>query len=438
MSGNPAAEGRGGSLEDTTRTRTGAAWLPPALRHRDFRIYFAGQCVSLTGSWMQATAVGYVVFALERSHEKLGWIAFATQIPNLILAPVGGVLADRHSRRGIILATQLLGMFQALALAGMLMSGQARFAGFFALSLLMGIFNAIDMPARQAFAIEMVGRRDLPNAIALNSMLFNLARGVGPMIAGRLLEIAAPANIFMLNAASFLFVLGGLTMIRPAARVAPPREGNVAQELLAGIAFVRRHAALRDVLLNVGLLGLVGLPFQPLMPGIVEEVFQGGPRQLGYALSTIGIGSLLGAGLAASGVMGEGGRRRIVVSELCFGLSLAGFSLCRSFPVALALLAPAGASMMLMLVSTNTTLQQLVPDRMRGRVMSLYTMMLLGFVPFGGILAGRIGDAFGPMPALLGGGVCCILGAGIMAMRLGAIAESEARLREEEALPERR
>jgi len=384
-----------------------------SLRHRNFRLFLGGQIVSVTGTWMQQMALSWLVYRLTHSAFLLGLVGFAGLIPSLFLAPVAGVWADRWDRRRMVIATQVLAMLQALALAALVLSGSVAVWHLIALSLFLGLVTAFDVPARQSFLVQMVGGRDdLANAIALNSSAFNAARLVGPAIAGILIARFNEGTVFLLNGVSFAAVIAALVAIRVpprAAALGPPVSPWL--NLREGVTYVAGFAPIRTLLLLVGLVGIAGVPYRVLMPVFATDILHGDAHTLGFLMGGIGVGALVGALFLAArrGVRGLG--RLIVVAVAVFGAALVGFSLSRSFALSLVLVFLAGFGMMLQMASSNTILQTIVDDDKRGRVMSFYAAAFMGTVPIGSLLAGSLADLVGAPLTVLIGGVACLVGA---------------------------
>jgi len=397
-----------------------------AMQHRNFRLFFFGQGFSLIGSWMQITALGWLVWETWENESRLGTIWFFSQIPNLFLAPIAGVFADRHSRVKILMTTQSLAMLQAIILAALTLSGITHFSHLILLALMLGIVNSFDMPTRQAFVVDMVNKEDLPNAIAMNSFAFNIARILAPPTAGFLLLKIDPGVIFMLNAFTFLSVLGALMAMKLPAFETKENAGNVLHNLEEGFAYVRKHIVLRDVLLFIGVIGFMALPYQVLMPAIADDVLGGGPRAFGMLMAMIGLGSLAGAFLVMRGMMSDRLEKQIGLAGTAFGLCLIVFSTSKSLPLSMAILFPTGAAMMIQTLSTNTLVQKMVSDNVRGRVMSFYTMMLLGVYPIGSQFMGWMAknETIGSLLAVRLGGVCCMIAGLIILYRLPKLRES--------------
>ncbi len=392
-----------------------------SLRHRNFQLFFAGQLISLTGTWMQSVAQSWLVYRLTDSGLLLGLVGFAGQFPVLLLAPVGGSVADEFSRHRIVLATQAASMFLALTLASLTLAGQVQIWHVFVLAALMGAVNAFDIPARQAFLVEMVGRSDLMNAIALNSSMFNGARIIGPAVAGILVALIGEGWCFLLNGVSYIAVLAGLLAMRLPAREVSPRKGSALGHIIEGIQYVARTGPIRTLLLLLGLISLTGTPFSVLMPIFADRILHGGPGGMGLLLGASGVGALAGALMLAARTNVRGLGRWVAVSAVVFGASLVLFSLSRSFTLSMLLLIPVGFFMMVEMGSTNTLIQAMVPDHYRGRVMAIYSMMFMGMAPFGALLAGTLSRFMGAPATVAAGGLACLAGGVLFSIKLPAM-----------------
>lgn len=405
--------------------------LPPIFRSlafRNFRLFFAGQLISLVGTWMQTIAQAWLVYRLTGSSLLLGAVAFASQIPVFVLAPVGGIFADRFSRHRIVIATQTSMMLQAGAFAWLTLSGRIRVWEIVVLSVLLGVSNAFDIPARQAFLIEMVDRSTLMNAIALNSSMFNAARVVGPAVAGTLVAAIGEGWCFFANAVSYVAVIAGLLMMRLEARYDRQETGSPTENVIEGFRFARSTAPVWALLLLVGLVSLVAMPYTVLMPIFADRILHGGARALGLLMGATGIGALAGALVLAArdGVYGLG--RWVAISAAGFGASLVLFAFSPWFWISFALLVPVGFTMMLEMACTNTLLQAMSPDRLRGRVMALYSMMFMGLAPLGSLFAGGVADRIGSPWTVAIGGFAAIIGALAFAKRIPALRGEARRL----------
>ncbi len=392
-----------------------------ALRHRNFQLFFGGQMISLTGTWMQNIAQDWLVYRLTGSSLLLGIVAFMNLIPVLILAPVAGIVADRLNRHRIVILTQTLAMLLGLTLAILTLSGLIRIWEIMVLTTMLGIVIAFDIPARQSFLMDMVGREDLFNAIALNSSMFNAARIVGPAFAGLLVAWIGEGWCFFANGVSYLAVIAGLLMMRLPTQVSHLPTGSVLEHMVEGFQFARRTAPVRSLLLLVGMVSLVAMPYTVLMPIFAASILQGGPRGLGLLMGATGIGALLGSLTLASKRDVRGLGRWVWVAAVAFGSSLIAFAISRSFWISFALLVPVGFGMMVQMGAVNTLLQVMTPDRLRGRVMALYSMMFIGMAPIGALLGGAIASKIGAPWTVAIGGASCLAGGIVFARRLPAM-----------------
>ena len=408
-------------INDSPAT-SGARRLPAtlrALRHRNFQLFFSGQLISLIGTWMQNIAQSWLVYRLTGSSLLLGAVGFAGQIPVFLIAPIGGATADRHNRHRVVIATQLASMLLAFVLAALTLSGKVQVWHIFVLAALLGVVNSFDIPGRQSFLVDMVGKEDLMNAIALNSSMFNGARIVGPAIAGVLVAGIGEGWCFFANAVSYMAVIVGLLMMRvEAPRKLASSSASHFHHILEGFRFVKRTAPIRILLLLLGLVSLVGMPYTVLMPVFADRVLHGGARGLGILMGATGVGALLGAlTLAArSGLSGLG--KWIAVSCGGFGVFLILFAFSRYFWLSTFLLVPVGFCMMLEMSSSNTLIQAMVPDELRGRVMAVYSMMFMGMAPFGALIAGALADRIGAPITVTVGAIACVGAAILFGMRL--------------------
>ena len=399
-----------------------------AFRHRNYRLFFGGQLVSLTGTWMQSIAESWLVYRLTGSSAMLGVAAFASQAPVLLFATIGGAVADRVDRHRIIVITQTLSMILPLALAALTLTGTVQVWHVLALAASLGVVNAFDIPARQAFIVDMVGRDDLMNAIALNSSMVNGARVVGPAVAGLLVAAVGEGWCFLLNGVSYLAVIAGLLMMDVPKRPKAGEQRSVLRDTIEGFRFVAGTAPVLALLLLLGLVSLAGMPYAVLMPVFADQILHGGPRGLGLLMGATGLGALCGALSVAmrSGVSGLG--RWVAVSAAAFGVSLALFSLSRTFWLSALLLVPVGASMMVEMASSNTLIQSMVPNALRGRVMAVYSIMFMGMAPLGALFAGSAAERLGAPKTVAIGGLICVAASAVFAARLPALRGEARRL----------
>jgi MFS family permease len=415
----------GGPAESLVGGRTlrkpGRPSLVRALRHRNYRLFFGGQLISLTGTWMQMVAQSWLVYRLTGSAVLLGFVGFAGQIPVFLLAPLGGSVADRLNRRRILVATQTIAMLLAFLLAALTLTGHVQVWHVFVLASLLGITNAFDIPTRQAFVVDMVGKEDLINAIALNSSMINGARIVGPALAGVLLEALGEGWCFFANGVSYLAVIAGLLLMKMTIQTRVPLPGSPLASIIEGFRYIRHTRPILALLLLLGLVSLVGMPYAVLMPIFADQILHGGPRGLGLLMGATGVGALAGSIILAAkdGIHGLG--RWVALAAVGFGISLVLFSLSRFFWLSAALLLPVGFCMIIEMASSNTLIQSLVSDDLRGRVMAVYSMMFMGMAPFGALLAGALAHSLGAPSTVALGGLACIAGALVFTWRLPAL-----------------
>ncbi|HET7434654.1 MAG TPA: MFS transporter [Thermoanaerobaculia bacterium] len=398
--------------------------LVRALRHRNYRLFFGGQTVSLVGTWITRVATSWLVYRLTQSEMLLGVVAFAGQIPLLVLAPFGGVLGDRWNRRRILIITQVCSAVQSLVLAGLALSGHITVAQIIVLQVVQGIINAFDTPARQAFVVEMVDDpEDLPNAIALNSSMFNASRIVGPTIAGILIAAVGEAWCFVLDGVSYIAVILSLLAMRFVARERPRKESHLIDELRVGVKYVLGFAPVGALLLQVTLVSVMGMPYAVLMPVIAAQVLHGSAHTYGILMTASGFGALLGTVYLAArhSVLGLG--KVIVFATLMLSAGLIAFSFSRSLLVSVLVLPLVGAGMMLQSAAANTILQTVVDEKLRGRVMAFYTMAVLGTQPLGSLMAGALADRIGASYTILIGAIACVLGGLWFAFRRRRLAQ---------------
>ncbi|HWW15546.1 MAG TPA: MFS transporter [Candidatus Dormibacteraeota bacterium] len=398
--GAEVAAGRG--------SRWQVAWR--ALRHRNFQLFFSGQLISLIGTWMQTVAQSWLVYRLTGSALLLGSVGFASQIPVFLFAPLGGITADRVNRRHIVISTQVAAMLLAFILAVLTLLHKVQVWHVFVLASLLGVVNAFDIPGRQSFLVDMVGKEDLMNAIALNSSMFNGARVIGPAIAGILVAKIGEGWCFFANAVSYIAVIIGLLMMRVHSPVRAS-QASPFEHLMEGFHFVNRTAPIRALLLLLGVVSLVGMPYVVLMPIFADQILHGGARGLGILMGATGVGALLGALTLAfrQGVKGLGSW--VAWCSAGFGASLIVFATSHTFWLSVILLLPVGYTIMLQMASSNTLIQVMVPDALRGRVMAVYSMMFMGMAPIGALLGGALAERLGAPVTVAIGGLASIVGA---------------------------
>jgi MFS family permease len=412
-----------------------------ALRHRNFQLFFGGQLISLIGTWMQTVAQSWLVYKLTGSGLLLGAVGFASQIPVFLIAPIGGITADRVNRQRIVIATQTFSMLLAFVLAALTLTGKIQVWHVFVLAALLGMVNAFDIPGRQSFLVDMVGKEDLMNAIALNSSMFNGARVIGPAVAGVLVARLGEGWCFFANAVSYIAVIVGLLLMRVHAAPRVSR-GSPLANIVEGFRFVEHTAPIRTLLLLLGVVSVTGMPYVVLMPIFADRVLHGGGQEfasligahdlgavrLGILMGAAGVGALLGALTLAmrSGTKGLG--RWVTVCCAGFGVSLMLFAASKSFWLSVALLLPVGYFIMLQMAASNTLIQAMVPDELRGRVMAVYSMMFMGMAPIGALLGGAISDRLGAPVTVAMGGLAAVAGAWWFGVQLPKIRVEARRL----------
>jgi MFS family permease len=389
-----------------------------ALQHRNYRIYFIGMLISFTGTWMQTVAQSWLIYRITGSEWLLGLVGFAGQIPIFLLVPIGGVVADRYNRHRILIITQTLSLIQAFALAILTLTHHISVGAVVVLALMLGMINAFDFPTRQSFLSELVEKDDLMNAIALNSSVINGSRIVGPAVAGLLVAWLGEGLCFLINAISYLGVIAGLLLMKAVRRREEKPTTSAFFALKEGFDYVRRTAPIRALLLLLALVSICGLPYLVLMPIFADKILDGGASAMGLMLGVSGIGSLSAAITLASRRQIQGLGRVVAISVAAFAALLIVFSFSRNLILSTALLAPMGFTLMLQMSGSNTLLQAMVDDRMRGRMMSFFSMSLMGMAPFGSLIAGAVARSIGAPKTLAIGGAICLLGAAVFSLRL--------------------
>src|SRR6266852_4223641 len=366
-----------------------------ALKHRNFQLFIVGQLVSLIGTWMQTTAQLWLVYDLTHSAAQLGIFGFANQIPMLVLASVGGYVGDRYSRHRGVIATQTVSMLLAFILAGLTLTHHIHEWSLITITFLVGIVNAFDVPIRQAFYVEMVGKEDLPNAIALNSSIFNGARVVGPAIAGFAIAWIGEGWCFFLNGVSFLAVIIALLAMRLKPVERKPSTESTLGSLMQGFHFAMSDLPIRSALLLLSWLSLLGLQYSVFLPIFAQDILHGGPRGLGLLMSSAGVGAVLGALHFAARTEFKGLARWIAGTSMSCAIGLVLFSASRTFWMSMVVLFVVGFSATVQMAATNTIIQSRVPDELRGRIMAVYATMFMGVQPIGSLLAGGVAKRIG-------------------------------------------
>jgi MFS family permease len=393
------------------------AWR--ALRHRNFRLYYGGQGISLIGTWMTRLATSWLVYRLTGSALLLGVVGFAGQIPTFLLAPFAGVWVDRLNRRHVLIVTQALAMLQSFVLAALTLSRHINIPEIIILSALQGAINAFDMPGRQAFVVQMIERKaDLGNAIALNSSMVNIARLVGPSLAGAVIALSNEGYCFLIDGISYIAVIASLVAMRVKPHEVRRHAGSMFEQLKEGWTYVSGFAPIRIILLLFAIVSLMGWPFSVLMPIFAGKIMHGGPHTLGFLMGAVGVGAVISAVSLAvrKSVLGLG--RMIPLSAGAFGVGLILFGFSRHLWLSLPLMLVCGFGLMQQMAASNTIIQTIVEENKRGRVMSYYTMSFVGMAPFGSLLAGTLANWIGAPRTVMISGACCILGALWFATRL--------------------
>ena len=411
-------------LSTETQSRKPASRLPVmfrALRYRNYRLFFGGQIISLIGTWMQSIAQSWLVYRLTGSSLLLGTVGFAGQIPVFLFASLGGVFADRHSRRRIVTATQTASMLLAFILSALTLLKHIQVWEIMLLAASLGVVNAFDIPARQSFIVEMVNSEDLINAIALNSAMFNGARILGPAIAGVTVAAIGEGWCFFANGVSYIAVIIGLLLMKVAPRERPRQAGSRLESIMEGFRFALHTGPIRALLLLLGLVSVTGMPYAVLMPIFADRILHVGARGMGLLMGATGVGALVATLMLAARREVRGLGRWVLYASGGFGLSLILFSFSRSFTLSVLLLLPAGFCMLLQMSSSNTLIQTMVPDALRGRVMAVYSMMFMGMAPFGALMGGALADRLGAPWTVAIGGLACVIGAVCFRMYLPKI-----------------
>jgi MFS family permease len=398
--------------------------LTRAFESRNYKLFFSGQTVSLIGTWITRVATSWLIYRLTGSLLLLGVVGFCGQIPTLILGPFTGVIVDRVDRHRILVITQVLSMLQSFALAALVFTGTIQVWHILVLQVAQGIVNSFDTPARQSFVVEMIEDREhLSNAIALNSTMVNASRIIGPSVGGLIIAAVGEGWCFFADGVSYLAVIASLIAMRVAKRPMPAKTTSLRAEFREGFHYVSRFLPVRSALTLLALVSMLGMPYSVLMPAIATKFLHGGAHTLGFLMTASGVGALAGALYLASrkSVLGLG--RVMVASAALFGAGLIAFSFSRSLILSLAILTTVGAGMMITMASTNTIVQTIVREELRGRVMAFYSMAFLGTAPLGSLMAGAIAERIGPTNTILAGGIGCIAAAIWFGMRLPLIRE---------------
>src|SRR5580704_1980959 len=392
-----------------------------SIENRNYRLYFFGQMTSLLGSWLQSVAQVWLVYRLTGSSFQLGLAVFIGQAPLLFLSPIGGLIADRYPRRWVVVATQTISMLLAFVLAALALRGHVHLWQILAVAGLQGIINAIDVPTRHALVSEIVDADNLLNAVALNSSIFSNASSVAPLIAGFLVATVGEGWCFAINGATYLAVIAGLLMMRLEEHRKDRGTQSALSSVREGFHFVHDTAPIRRILVGLAVVSLLGAPFTVLMPIFAAKILHAGPRGLGLLMSANGLGSLIGSGVLASrrGLTGLG--PWIVFGSAGLGAALILFSLSRSFAVSLTILSVAGFCLFYEITASNTLIQAMSPNALRGRVIAILSMLILGVAPFGALMAGFLAEHFGAPLTVAVGGLACVAGAALSSLNLPAL-----------------
>ncbi|WP_210463622.1 MFS transporter [Rufibacter roseolus] len=381
-----------------------------ALKYRNYRLFFMGQSISLIGTWMQQIAMSWLVYRLTDSVFLLGMVSFANQIPSFLLGPFAGVISDRFDRHRVLLLTQFLFLLEASTLATLVLTNTVTIHYILMLGVFAGIVNAFDMSARQSFVVQLVEKReDMSNAIALNSSMFNMARLVGPSVAGGIIATVGEGMCFLANAISYLAVLTSLLLMRVPKAERQRQDTQVLKSLREGFTYAFGFAPIRDILLLIATLSLFGMPFTVLMPAFARDVLHGNASTLGLLMGASGVGALLGALYLASRKSVLGLARVIIFASVLFGIGLTAFAFTTTLLLAMVSIFVVGLGMILRMASSNTLIQTIVDEDKRGRVMSFYSMAFMGMAPIGSLLAGWLAERIGVSYTLLGCGIICLL-----------------------------
>ena len=393
-----------------------------AFRSRNYRLFLSGQSVSLIGTWMQQTALGWLVYRLTGSAFLLGLVAFASQVPSFFIAPIAGVVVDRWNRHHVLLATQALAMLQASLLAFLVLTGTVQVWHILVLAVFVGLINAIDMPNRQSFVLQMIeDKKLLGNAIALNSSMVHATRMIGPPIAGVLIALWGEGVCFFINAISYIAVLTSLCLMRDIPKNGSKQDINAFQSLKEGFSYAFGFLPIRSIILLLAYTSLVGMPFMVLLPVFAKDIFHGDSHTLGIMTGVTGLGSLAGALFLASRRSVAGLEKIILIASTTLGLGLLALAQTRLLPLALAVLLFTGFGMMVQLTSSNSVLQTIVDEDKRGRVMSFYTMAFMGTLPFGSLIYGALAHRIGALHTVLAGGILCLAGSLLFARRIDSL-----------------
>lgn len=393
-----------------------------SLKYRNFRLFFIGQSLSLIGTWMQKLAMGWLVYRTTHSAVMLGVVAFAGQIPSILITPAAGVVADRYNKHKLLVITQTLAMIQAIILAAAVITNTASIPHLIILSIFLGVVDAFDMPIRQAFVIKMIDKKhDIGNAIAINSSMVNTAKLLGPSIAGIVIATVGEGMCFALNAISYMVVIGTLLMMKINTAEVKAKHLKAWHQLKEGFTYTFGFSPVKNLIALLALVSLMGMPYMVVLPVFAKDILHGGAQMLGLLTGASGMGALAGAVYLATRKTVLGLGKIIVASVILFGVALICFALSETAWLSIVFIFLAGLGMMVQMAACNTILQTMVEDNMRGRVMSFYTMAFTGTMPFGSLIAGVLVEKIGAADTLIIGGSFCIAGAIIFYRKLPAL-----------------
>ncbi|MCX5679061.1 MAG: MFS transporter [Candidatus Omnitrophica bacterium] len=396
-----------------------------AFGYRNFRLFFVGQGISMVGTWMQAVASGWLAYRLTNSPFMLGIVGFSSQAPIFLLGPLGGFFADTGNKRRILIVTQAISMVQAIVLAALTLSGKIEVWHIIVLGVVLGCVNSFDMPVRQSFIVDMVERKEiLGNAIALNSLQFNVARLIGPSIAGILIAVWGEGVCFLINGLSFIAVILSLAAMRVALRESKPKNYKVIEGIREGFNYVSKSIPIRHILLLLSVVSVTGASYVVLMPIFARDIIGGGPETLGFLMSSAGIGALGATLYLASRRTVRGLGRMLVISASIFALSLAAFSFSKSLAVSMTVLVITGFGVMAHMAASNIILQTIADDDKRGRMMSFYTMAFIGTAPIGSLLSGIMASRIGASNTLVVCAILCLAASAVFANKLPVIRQA--------------
>ena len=400
----------------------GLRFVLRAFRYRNYRLFFVGQGISFIGTWMHRIAMSWLVYRVTGSKTLLGTVIFASLFPAFLLAPFAGVLSDRLDRRKIIIVANTFAALQALSLALLTFFDVVTVWEIIVLSVLLGVAAGFDIPVRQSFVVEIVEKRgDLANAIALNSSLFNIARVIGPALAGVVVAAAGEATCFLINALSYLAAIGALLAMRTSLRKAKKTAMPVFRGLKEGFSYAFNSKIIRPLLLFLAMLSLFGMPYFALMPVFAKDVLHGGSRTYGFLIGASGIGSLFGAAFLASRRNSLGLVKLISIAGIIFGLGMIAFAFSQFYRLSMLIVPFCGFGLLVAMASSNTVMQSVVDEDKRGRVMSLYTMSFMGMASFGSLFAGIAAERIGAPATVTICGSACVLGSLFFTSRLSLL-----------------